>query len=57
MPEDITLENQTSLGLRLVKILTGQLNGTVVIDRTGGTKFTFVIPKVAESKPAGEARA
>jgi PAS domain S-box-containing protein len=51
MPENITLENQTSLGLRLVKILTGQLNGTVVIDRTGGTKFTFTIPKAVEPKP------
>jgi len=34
MPEGITLENQMSLGLRLVKTLTGQLHGTVVIERT-----------------------
>jgi two-component sensor histidine kinase len=48
MPEGITLENQTSLGLRLVKTLTGQLHGTVAIDHTGGTKFVFVIPKPVE---------
>ncbi|MGB8219981.1 MAG: PAS domain S-box protein [Methanoregula sp.] len=53
MPEDITLENQTSsLGLRLVKSLTGQLHGTVAIDRTWGTKFVFVIPK--QTKTHGE---
>ena len=45
---DITLENQTSLGLQLVSSLTDQLNGTVVIDRTGGTKFTFTFPRPAE---------
>jgi PAS domain S-box-containing protein len=49
MPEGITLENQTSLGLRLVKTLTGQLHGTVTIDRTGGTKFVFLIPKPVET--------
>jgi PAS domain S-box-containing protein len=48
MPEGITLENQMSLGLRLVKTLTGQLHGTVVIERTEGTKFVFNIPKPAE---------
>jgi PAS domain S-box-containing protein len=49
--EGITLENQTSLGLQLVHTLTDQLNGTVTIDRTGGTKFTFMFPKPAEQKP------
>jgi len=50
MPEHITLENQTSLGLRLVNSLTSQLHGTVTIDRTEGTKFVFTIPKQAEDK-------
>jgi len=49
MPEGITLENQTSLGLRLVRTLTGQLHGTVMINRTGGTKFIFELPKPAET--------
>jgi two-component sensor histidine kinase len=43
---DITMENQATLGLKLVDMLTEQLNGTVVIDRSGGTLFTF--PKGAE---------
>ena len=42
---DIRLENQTSLGLRLVNTLTNQLDGTATIDRSEGTKFTFTIPK------------
>jgi two-component sensor histidine kinase len=49
MPDSITLENQTSLGLRLVKTLTGQLHGTITIDRTRGTKFVFLIPKPVET--------
>jgi PAS domain S-box-containing protein len=52
MPEGITLENQASLGLQLVGSLIDQLNGTVTIDRTGGTKFVFTIPKPAEQKPS-----
>lgn len=47
---DITLENQTTLGLKLVNMLTEQLNGTVVIDRTGGTMFTFTFPKGSEKR-------
>ena len=51
LPKGITLENQDSLGLRLVHTLTGQLHGTVTIDRTEGTKFVFTFPKPAEQKP------
>ena len=50
MSPDITLENQTSLGLRLVHSLTDQLNGTVTIDRTEGTKFVLTIPKPDKNK-------
>jgi PAS domain S-box-containing protein len=56
IPEGITLENQASLGLRLVSILTEQLKGTVAIDRTEGTKFVFTIPKPAEQKLTEDAR-
>ncbi|MFA4823870.1 MAG: hypothetical protein WC593_01790 [Methanoregula sp.] len=48
MASDITLENQTSLGLQLVSTLTDQLNGTVAIDRTEGTKYTFTFSKPEE---------
>jgi two-component sensor histidine kinase len=47
---DIILEDQNSLGLRLIRALTRQLHGTVVIDRTEGTKFTFAFPLAAEIK-------
>jgi PAS domain S-box-containing protein len=47
---DITLEDQNSLGLRLVRALTRQLHGTVTIDRKEGTKFTFAFPPAAENK-------
>ena len=47
---DIRLENQTSLGLRLVNTLINQLDGTVTIDRSEGTKFTFTIPKPTGTK-------
>jgi two-component sensor histidine kinase len=50
MPEGITLKNQTSLGLRLVHSLTSQFDGTVAMERTEGTKFTFTIPKAAGTK-------
>ena len=55
MAPGITLVNQPSLGLQLVSSLTDQLNGTVAIDRTGGTKFTFRFPKPVEQKPTGKA--
>jgi len=55
MAPGITLVNQPSLGLQLVSSLTDQLNGTVAIDRTGGTKFTFRFPKPVEPKPTGKA--
>jgi PAS domain S-box-containing protein len=41
IPAHIHLENANSLGLTLIKILTKQLNGTVVMDRTNGTGFTI----------------
>jgi len=57
IPEGITLENQDSMGLRLVEMFTDQLNASVMIDRTEGTKFTFTIPKPKEQKPTvGDAK-
>ncbi len=50
LPEGITLENQDSLGLRLVHTLTGQLHGTVTIDRTGGHEVCVYVPKTSRNQ-------
>ncbi len=46
-PEDLDFRNTESLGLRLVHMLTHQLEGTIELDRNGGTAFqiTFARPK------------
>ncbi|WP_027184435.1 sensor histidine kinase [Desulfovibrio inopinatus] len=48
MPEDITVENATSLGLILVSGLIGQLHATLSIQRENGTTFdiTFAEKKI-----------
>lgn len=33
-----------SFGMRIVDMLTGQLDGTMKLDRKGGTKFTLKFP-------------
>jgi hypothetical protein len=38
-------KNPPSLGLRLVTSLTEQLNGTIELDRTGGTCFTLYLSR------------
>jgi two-component sensor histidine kinase/HAMP domain-containing protein len=44
IPDTIDFRNTESLGLRLVNILSGQLEGTLELEKIGGTKFelTFV---------------
>jgi PAS domain S-box-containing protein len=44
IPEDFDWRNARSLGLRLVIELTDQLDGSISLDRTGGTGFTVSIP-------------
>jgi PAS domain S-box-containing protein len=46
-PEDLDLGNTRSLGLQLVNTLVSQINGTIDLDRDGGTTFrvTFVEPE------------
>jgi len=41
LPEDIDLESLGSLGLRIVRTLTEQLNGTLEFDNRGGAQFTI----------------
>lgn len=41
LPKDIDFRNTKSLGLQLVRILVEQLNGTIKLNRSKGTKFTI----------------
>lgn len=41
IPPDIDIENTNSLGLQLITMLTKQIQGTLELDRTQGTKFTI----------------
>jgi two-component sensor histidine kinase len=36
---DFNLDNAKSLGLKLVNVLTKQLEGTIAVNRSGGTEF------------------
>lgn len=42
-PATLDWKNPDSLGLRLVNSLVTQLNGTIELDRTGGTTFSLVV--------------
>jgi PAS domain S-box-containing protein len=43
IPQDFDWRNAKSLGLRLIISLVEQLQGTIELDRTAGTKFTIVV--------------
>jgi two-component sensor histidine kinase len=45
LPQDLDFRHTTSLGLQLVNMLIKQLDGTIELDRSGGTTFiiTFAI--------------
>jgi PAS domain S-box-containing protein len=43
IPADFDWHNAKSLGIRLVNSLVEQLQGTIELDRTGGTAFTIVV--------------
>ncbi|WAC05823.1 MAG: PAS domain S-box protein [Methanoregula sp.] len=45
IPADFDWRNAKSLGLRLVISLVEQLQGTIELDRSGGTTFKIIIPK------------
>jgi PAS domain S-box-containing protein len=49
-PTDLDFRNTRSLGLQLVCNLTKQLQGTITLDRSAGTRFTI---SFAEPKPRG----
>ncbi|MFH0789357.1 MAG: DUF3365 domain-containing protein [Pseudomonadota bacterium] len=43
-PEAVAFQNTKSLGLELVNLLVGQINGTIDLTVDGGTKFTITFP-------------
>lgn len=43
-PEEFSFNNQESLGLRLVKILTNQLKGDIKLEKGSGVEFKIVFP-------------
>ncbi len=45
LPQNIDYRNTESLGLQLVVTLVGQLNGSVALDNTNGTKYTIQFAK------------
>jgi PAS domain S-box-containing protein len=45
-PEELDFRNTTSLGMKLVCTLVNQLNGTITLDREGGTTFTITFEGV-----------
>jgi two-component sensor histidine kinase/CheY-like chemotaxis protein len=52
LPEEFDLKKGTSLGLRIVQILTRQLKGTFEVDRAGMTRFRVCFP-VVTGAPGG----
>jgi len=45
IPEDLDIQRVETLGLDLTMSFTDQLEGTLELDRTGGTTFTITFPK------------
>ncbi|MFH2114825.1 MAG: transporter substrate-binding domain-containing protein [Spirochaetota bacterium] len=43
LPDSVNLETSTGFGMQLVGILVEQIDGTINIDRQGGTKYTITV--------------
>jgi PAS domain S-box-containing protein len=52
-PEHVDFRHTESLGLQLVCLLTEQIEGTILLERDGGTTFTVTFP-LPNSQPHGE---
>jgi PAS domain S-box-containing protein len=50
LPSDIDFKNTDSLGLRLVSSLVNQLDGTIELDRSQGTKFIILFNELKYKK-------
>ena len=55
IPDEIDFRNTKSLGLRLVNILSGQLEGTLELERIGGTKFELTFASTSASTSTASA--
>jgi PAS domain S-box-containing protein len=51
MPDDLDFRRTRSMGLKLVAILTEQLDAGVTLDRDGGTAFTITFQEYREADP------
>ena len=49
-PEDVDFRRVDSLGLRLVNMLTQQLDGVIELQRNGGTTFTITFAELPYQK-------
>ena len=45
IPETVDFRNTTSLGLQLVTVLSGQINGTISLSKAEGTEFIITFPE------------
>jgi len=53
IPADLDWQNTQSLGLRLVTSLVDQVDGTIGLDRSGGTAFTITMKRKTAAGAAG----
>jgi PAS domain S-box-containing protein len=44
LPDSVTFDRTESLGMQLIRGLTKQINGSIELDRTSGTKYTVTFP-------------
>jgi PAS domain S-box-containing protein len=44
LPDDFDMEKTASMGMRLISAMVTQLEGTLKIEKTGGTKFSVTFP-------------
>lgn len=50
IPEEISFNTESTLGLRLVNTLVNQLDGTIELNRTNGTQFTITFKELKYNK-------
>jgi PAS domain S-box-containing protein len=51
LPEDVDLQHSETLGLRLVRSLVDQINGTVELHSNGQTEFRIIFTQIEQNSP------